>query len=161
MNENSMILQDNLFYLNAWFSRLSNKNPNIKVFENKLLWNHDQITEQISLNEFYLPSLLYNHSFQMDLQRDQLTWEDLFRIIRIHQYALDYQKEKQLSQNFITSFEIKKDENNQDIILITNSIGKQYVIRNQILKVQLLYEQLHKQNTDVNFELFQKELEKI
>lgn len=93
MISDTMILHDNLMYLDAWMKQNEALRENLQVIESDLVWTHFGESEKISLKSFYLPELLYNEKFRTDLLNPQtMNAEDLFRIIRVHVLSDEFLK---------------------------------------------------------------------
>lgn len=85
---NNAIFEDNLLYLNAWMAQNENLKTNLQVVGTDLVWSCYGKTKRVSLEDFYLPMLLYNYHFREDIMNPEVfTGEDLFRIIQVHVIA--------------------------------------------------------------------------
>lgn len=158
------ILNDNIMYLNAWMNYNPSFRDSLKINGEYLVWAHGEDFEQISIKDFYLPTLLYNQMFQRDIQNPEVIQaEDLFRIIRVHVLSDDYTKLKQRKNNDILLVNFKKKRNSQgtEFVSFEDNIGHHYQINHNIGKVSALYEKLFNQNGFVRFLDFKLELEKM
>lgn len=161
MNSNTMILNDNLMYLESWMNQNESIRESLHVDGSDLIWNHDNVKEKISLKEFYLPNLLFNPLFQKDIQDATLmNGEDLFKIIRVHILANEYKNSQNDSAYlFITDFKKLIDEQGKEIIWFKDNVGNQYKLKNHIAKAIFIYQKLQNEHKVIKLEDFKTELE--
>ncbi len=162
MNANSMILNDNILYLEAWMKQNASLQNELQIINSQLIWKHNEKTETLDLQHFYLPNLLFNSAFQRDIQNPEaMTAEDLFRIIRVHILANEYVTPSLLQEKlYLVRFECKRDQDGNPFVLFQDNFGKQYRIQNNVPRVIAIYEKLKVQKNVVMLKDFKKELEK-
>lgn len=160
MSANVSVLNDNLLYLSAWFEHNEALKKNLQVIGSELIWNHDHIREAVSLQNFYLPTLLYNLKFREDIQNSSMTSEDLFRIIRVHVLAEDVSlKSSEQPDVVITSFMKQHDELGNTFILFQDSLGHRFKMKQRVEEVETIYQKILQEKGIVKFQEFKKELE--
>lgn len=162
MNSNSFILDDNLMYLNAWMKQ-NTALSNLQVIDKDLIWKHDNGEDKINIDQFYLPSLLYNPNFQLDVQdANKMNAEDLFHIIKVHVLSQNYLNQQNTPQEvFITDFKTVYDIDGGLLVLFQDSLGHQYKVRTYASESIMAYQKLSMGQQAVKFSDFKKELERV
>lgn len=158
------ILNDNKLYLEAWMKYNPSLQNGLKIDGQHLVWMHDSFEERVNIENFYLPTLLYNQMFQRDIQNPEIIHaEDLFRIVRVHVLSDDYTKMKQNRKQeiFIHNFRQTINKMGKNVIVFEDNFGRHYQIENYLKEATLVYENLSNKKGSVRLLDFKKELEKV
>lgn len=162
MNSGTFILHDNKMHLEAWIKQNSAL-QGLEIVGSDLVWNHNGIADRIHVENFYFPTLLYNETFQKDIQDPELiNAEDLFRIIEVHVLAQDYNEgTEKKKESVITDFQLLKEQDGSSFITFKDSEGKQYKLKNDLNEAFQIYHNLKAKHGKVKFDDFKKELGQI
>lgn len=163
MNSGAFVLNDNRMHLDSWLSQNSAL-QGLQISGSNLIWNHDNQTESVNVENFYFPTLLYNVNFQNDITNpERMNAEDLFRIIEVHVLAQDLQNNSGgiSSNSVITEFQYLADNEGIPFITFKDNEGKQYRLKNDLKEAFQIYQNLKNQQGEVKLADFKKELEQI
>jgi len=85
------IMNDNLLYLEAWMNYNPKLRENLTMDGTNLICKINGNLESINIKNFYLPEMLYNEEFRIQVA-NELEAEDLFEIIKIYVNIFQNQK---------------------------------------------------------------------
>ncbi len=161
MNSGAFILNDNLMHLESWMQQNEALRDNLFVEDGDLVWKNGNINEHVNIENFYLPTLLYNENFQKDIQdSNKIDAEDLFHIVEVHVLAQQFQENLILDQT-IVEFQYLTDQNNEPFIAFRDNEGKSYKLKKDLQESFQIYHDLKSQYGEVKLVDFKKELEKL
>ncbi len=161
MNSGAFILNDNIMHLESWMQQNEALRDNLLVEGSDLVWKNGDMIERVNIENFYLPTLLYNENFQRDIQdSNKIDAEDLFHIIEVHVLAQEFQTDFITNQT-IVEFQYLTDQNNEPFIAFRDNEGKSYKLKNDLQESFQIYHNLKREQGEVKLEDFKRELEKL
>lgn len=142
------IMQDNILYIQEWKKYNPGFIDKIFIEDNKLVYKNDGKVQQILINDFYLPNILYNQTLRESLVDDILSPNDLFSIIQIDVKAqkLNNRKQNELAKYPAITHIIKQDNH---LIIIDEYRKKYRYDTNDQNKVLQLFSLLKAKNNTV------------
>lgn len=148
-------------HLESWMQQNEALRDNLFVEDGDLVWKNGNINEHVNIENFYLPTLLYNENFQKDIQdSNKIDAEDLFHIVEVHVLAQQFQENLILDQT-IVEFQYLTDQNNEPFIAFRDNEGKSYKLKKDLQESFQIYHDLKSQYGEVKLVDFKKELEKL
>ena len=120
----SKIMQDNILYLQEWKKYNPDFIDKLFIENDQLIYQNNNKIQKISINNFYLPNILYNQTLREHLKNCVLSPYDLFLIIEIEIKAqkLNNQKQNEIAKYPAIINITKKD----DYLIIIDENQKKY-----------------------------------
>jgi len=122
------IMNDNLLYLEAWMNYNPKLRENLTMDGTNLICKINGNLESINIKNFYLPEMLYNEEFRIQVA-NELEAEDLFEIIKIYvqtKEILEKEQEELKKSPTITEITLRKDKENKEFIVLIDEENKRY-----------------------------------
>ena len=90
---NSAIMTDNQLYLNNMFQTNPRFQIGLKLEGNNLIYELDNIKDQVDISEFYIPEIFYNDQLRNEVQNNpEFNSLDLFQTIKVAVLIADLKK---------------------------------------------------------------------
>ena len=97
----------------------------LSIEGNLLIYDDNQIKDQVDISNFYIPEMLYNEPFRDELLTT-LSAYDLFLIIKVYCQTKEVKNSLIINENTISNLKILKDNNNKEFLLFETYGGKKY-----------------------------------
>ncbi len=110
-------MHENMLYL-TWWQQNNPKLSDLLITNNNLIYKD----QSVDIANFYFPEMLYNETFRKKLNQDYNS-ENLFQIIKVYCNA---QKIIENNNQIIIDMTTKKDESQNEFLIITTNDQKKY-----------------------------------
>ena len=157
-------MNDNIIYLNEWMRYNESFRENLQIVGPDLVCRIKGNIESINISDYYLPNILYNTNLREALKNtNQLTAEDLFRIIRVNVLAevLANPPSNSFHDLYITNMDLRNDEQGTPFISFTDNYGHKFKISQNLEQVLSMFQRLQEQDGQVRFSKLKMELERL
>ena len=152
------VLHDNLLYLNAWMDYNPEFQKTLQVNDGMLIYSEQGKEEKVSIENFYLPEMLYNENFHKQISVDhELTGKDFFQIVKLYvetQEILEKEQKEREKGPTIESIEVRKKDDIEFLVFIDNFHKKYRYDTKEPEKIIQIYENLKQKNGSVSLKEF-------